>query len=134
MIKKVAEKKVALDKAADRFWSFVDIKEEDECWPWKGLKTKRSGGAGTYRVGGVKILAKDMAYQLVFEELPEGGAPLYCGTIDCVNPSHMVAPFNNTVYKEPESVECGIDGCDRRVWADGFCKPHYSHYAKKVAT
>lgn len=118
------------EKAADRYWSFVDIREENECWPWLGLKSKRGKGEGQYRVGGVRVSARDMAYQLVFGEIPPTGAPLYCGNVECVNPKHMEAPLVRE-HKDPPPVICGIDGCSRRIAGQGMCRPHLTHFSKK---
>lgn len=135
-----------LTKAATRFWSNVDINDdEDECWPWLGL-TNRKTGEGIYRVQGQTVPAHLMAYELTFGErgsetdptVDENGDPQpivrYCDQPGCVNPLHMVAPVREKPRRvsQAENVVCPIAQCKRRVRIEGLCAPHYRHFLRKL--
>lgn len=49
---------------ADRFWSKVDKRGPDECWPWKAAVRKKSQGYGAFWFQGRHQPASRMA--LVF--------------------------------------------------------------------
>jgi len=76
----------------ERFWSKVDIKSEQECWPWKdGLQ---KNGYGYLSVGGragkdlpVHRIAKTLS---MGEEIPTGQVVMHsCDNPPCCNPSHL---------------------------------------------
>jgi hypothetical protein len=74
----------------DRYWSKVDRRGPDECWPW--LAGKGGHGYGVFYPGGGKQeLAHRMALKLTVGE-PEGGrnhALHSCGNKPCCNPAHL---------------------------------------------
>ena len=85
----------------ERFWSKVDRRSEDECWPWKNRIGE--GGYGRLSVGGRRIMAHRVAYELLRGPIPDGlvldhtchnrdetcpGGPT-CRHRRCVNPSHL---------------------------------------------
>ena len=76
-----------------RFWSYVDRKEPDECWPW----TSTTGTAHEYGVFGflsagksVQYRAHRLAWMLVNGTIPNGMCILHsCDNPICCNPSHL---------------------------------------------
>lgn len=76
---------------ADRtevFWSRVDRRADDECWPWRGGKLK--DGYGGFYLDGHTIGAHRAAWILTFGEIAQG--LLVCHTCDnppCCNPHHL---------------------------------------------
>jgi hypothetical protein len=76
------------------FWSFVDKKGEDECWPWKGGID--SNGYGYFEENDKHVISHRRAYELTNGPIPKGEG--YHGTVirhtcdspSCNNPSHLI--------------------------------------------
>lgn len=81
-------------KQIDRFWSNVDIREPDECWPWK--RSKHPGGYGQVGlvVDGNSRVHK--AHKVAWEINRDTRLPLWlrarhsCDNRLCCNPHHVV--------------------------------------------
>lgn len=54
----------------ERFWSKVDRREPDDCWPWTGSHV--SGGYGNFWDGAKVVYAHRWAYQHFVGPIPEG--------------------------------------------------------------
>jgi hypothetical protein len=77
------------DRDRERFWSRVDVREPDECWPWDAGKT--SAGYGAMLVSGVSVLAHRVAFFLENGSWPEPCGLHTCDHPWCVNPRNIVA-------------------------------------------
>ena len=78
------------DKDIARFWSKIDVRGPDECWPWIARHKKR-GGRGIIRFQNVFIYAPRIALALKSGFLPDIKI-LACHTCDyppCCNPAHL---------------------------------------------
>jgi hypothetical protein len=86
-----------LDKMAtndkERFWSKVDVKSEDECWPWKD--TPKESGYGEFSVGEKDSRQKFRAHRVaktlsMGEEIPPEKIVMHmCDNPPCCNPGHL---------------------------------------------
>jgi hypothetical protein len=73
---------------AQRFWSKVEIKGEDDCWIWMGSKAR--GGYGHFKVYNKYPSAHRVAYELIKGPIPKGLVLDHlCRNPSCVNPNHL---------------------------------------------
>lgn len=85
-----------------RFWSKVDKKGEDECWPW--LTGCDADGYGQFWRNNVNERANRVVWELIHGEIPKDqwGFTLYvlhtCDNPKCCNPKHLWigTPGDNT--------------------------------------
>lgn len=78
------------EKQADRFWSYVDIREETECWPWTGSLNKYNYGQfgldSTLRA----VRAPRLAFRLWYGADPWPCDICHrCDNRPCCNPAHF---------------------------------------------
>jgi hypothetical protein len=99
----------------DRFWKYVDVGQEDECWEWTAKS--KVAGYGVIGIGGRrgnKILAHRLSYKIHYGEIPDideyhGHVIMHtCDNRLCVNPKHLV------LARQADNVK-GMDQKGRRV-------------------
>jgi len=95
-----------LGSAEGRFWSKVERKGPDECWPWKAAVTKETGYGIFHPRKPETRLAHRVAYESQYGPIPEGlfidhtchngqGCPPGpCPHRKCCNPAHLEAVTN----------------------------------------
>ncbi len=82
---------VTVEAAVDartRFWSHVDVRGPDECWPW--LLSRMRNGYGTMSIGFARMAAHRVAYMIAVGVIPKGlDLDHLCRNRVCVNPRHL---------------------------------------------
>lgn len=91
--------------AEERFWSHVERRSEDECWPWRGtISVKGYGRAWLGKNHKPRATgAHRMAYELTVGPIPDGlTIDHLCRVRHCVNPKHLepVSGRENTMRGE----------------------------------
>jgi len=94
-----------------RFWSKVDQKEVDECWPWLGT-TRSSDNRGGLIIERAcenlkrTLYAPRIAYAIHYERDPYPDDVLHnCNNANCVNPHHL--RLGNTKDNSADSIAAG---------------------------
>lgn len=80
-----------LDSSAaevDRFWSHVEIKAREECWPW--TRATNNKGYGQFSYSYIKVLAHRAAFLFWNGHLSDELAVCHsCDNPICCNPHHL---------------------------------------------
>lgn len=108
------------DKLIARFWSKVDKRGADECWPWLGTRDKDGYG----KIYGVRrhLRAHRLSVWLIAGVEPTGLVCHTCDVPSCVNPAHLFVgtPLDNMrdkIAKGRARYECGEDHHGARLTA-----------------
>lgn len=73
----------------ENFWSFVSVREKDDCWNWTGAKDDRGYGRFHIRLSRNSVaLAHRIAFILTNQEAPEAVCH-QCDNPSCCNPAHL---------------------------------------------
>lgn len=79
------------------FWARVDIRGEDECWPWTRTPSQKYGKYNLMTDDGWKLVsAHRMAYELANGSIPNGMYVCHsCDNPRCCNPAHLWTGTNS---------------------------------------
>lgn len=89
----------AVEDFAQRFWSRVDIRGEDECWEWQGARLQKGYGQACWPLewvkAGVVPVQRELSHRVALA-LGEAGNPFTklfalhsCDNPPCCNPNHL---------------------------------------------
>jgi hypothetical protein len=86
---RMGEDWVLTDSQIRRFWAKVDIRGDDECWPWTG--SLDGNGRPKLNVNGLMCIAARVCYVLTKGRIPDGLIVRHrCDNPPCCNPKHLV--------------------------------------------
>lgn len=95
---RVIQPKLSYD---EEFWSYVEIKGEDECWPWLGTISEGWGYGKFRRLGTGSPQAHRIAYELTHNiKLSRKWLRHRCNNRACCNPSHLYVGGEESNHEE----------------------------------
>lgn len=94
------------DKFIKKFWSYVNIRGENECWEWTKSRSIDGYGTISYTDGNLKKVLKShrVAYELTYGPIPEGMEIRHyvCDNPPCCNPNHLLVGTHLDNLKDME--------------------------------
>lgn len=74
-------------KVIKRFMNYIDMRDDDECWPWLGGLTN---GRGMFSYQGKNEYAYRISYLINKGPIPNGKLVMHsCDNGNCINPKHL---------------------------------------------
>jgi hypothetical protein len=107
----------------ERFWSKVDKRGPDECWPWLANRTKQ--GYGRFNIDGHNPRASRVAWMLIHGTVPSDVFVCHsCDNPPCCNPRHLWVGTNldNILDSVAKGRKKGKTGLKVRGEANGQAK------------
>lgn len=85
----IAKLESASEGSREKFWSRVDIRGAEECWPWTGYRNERGYGVFSYAKASA-AKAHRIAYTIAKGRIPDGALICHsCDNPSCCNPAHL---------------------------------------------
>lgn len=73
-----------------RFWSKVDVRGDEECWPWVASVRRAEEGYGAFWLDRRHQPSNRVAWILTYGHIPHGEVVCHkCDNPRCCNPSHL---------------------------------------------
>ncbi len=98
---------------ADRLWSRVDKRGDDECWEWQGGRVPCGyGSIGLGKAAAGNGRTHRVAWEITNGPIPEGMSVCHrCDNRLCCNPAHLFLGTNHDNVKDRD-----IKGRQRNQW------------------
>lgn len=95
------------DQYIARFWSYVDIRDDDDCWNWTKARSRVKNPYGIFGVGsGTSYLAHRLSYYIYYGQWPrELHVAHRCDNGLCCNPKHLFLATHAENMKDRVSKE-----------------------------
>ena len=104
-----------------RFWTRVSIRDQSECWPWRGTLRR---GYGAFIIGAKPTAAHRFAYELIVGPIPPGLVIDHlCRNRSCCNPAHLEPVTMRENLRRGENWIAALmdrTHCSRGHFIDGF--------------
>lgn len=99
--------------SVSRFWRNVDVRENNQCWPWTGLMDRKGYGVFTWH--GCRRPAHEMALSFTTGELRLKGLDTChsCDNPSCCNPHHL--RFDTRAGNVADMIERGRNAPRRKL-------------------
>lgn len=75
------------DKTEERFWIWIEVGDEDECWEYQG--SQLPDGHSLMTIDGEYEYVHRRSYEMHFEPPGDKQVNHHCDTANCVNPRHL---------------------------------------------
>ena len=82
----------------EKFWSKIDIRNNDECWSWQGYISPF--GYGLFYVDGQFKLAHRLTWMLVYGQITKPCVLHKCDNRPCCNPAHLFLGTRTDNHKD----------------------------------
>jgi hypothetical protein len=96
------------ERTIARFWSKIDVRGRNECWPWIA-GSRANGGYGSFSIGRKlkHLRAHRLSWELAYGPIPDGMDVLHkCDYPPCCNPECLFLARTWTI-SETSTPRCG---------------------------
>lgn len=120
----IREMRELTESEVSHFWSLVDIKEDHECWEWKGRVVAK--GYGHFEIDGIYYVASRVSCLIHYgEEINSMYALHRCDNPPCVNFNHL---FLGTILdNHRDMIAKGRDSLNKERRARTHCRQGHEY-------